>query len=76
MAQDFYAAFAVGEDDRHVTSIDEGGVALTAIKGLYERTDREIAKTRRENQTLRVHLAAERRELTALSTQVYALEKR
>ena len=34
MAQDFYAAFGVGEDDRHITSIDEDGVALSAIKAL------------------------------------------
>jgi regulator of replication initiation timing len=34
MAQDFYAAFKVGEDDRHITSIDEDGVALAAIKAL------------------------------------------
>jgi len=34
MAQDFYAAFRVGEYDRHITSIDEDGVALAAIKAL------------------------------------------
>jgi len=34
MAQDFYAAFNVGEDDKHITSIDEEGVALAAIKAL------------------------------------------
>jgi hypothetical protein len=35
MAQDFYAAFGVGEDDRHITSIDEDGVTLAAIKALH-----------------------------------------
>ncbi len=35
MAQDFYAAFGVGEDDRHITSIDEDGIALAAIKALH-----------------------------------------
>jgi hypothetical protein len=35
MAQDFYAAFGVGEDDKHITSIDEDGVALAAIKALH-----------------------------------------
>ncbi len=34
MAQDFYASFDVGEDNRHITSIDEDGVALAAIKAL------------------------------------------
>ncbi|HEX3467369.1 MAG TPA: tail fiber domain-containing protein, partial [Candidatus Elarobacter sp.] len=35
MAQDFYAAFKVGEDNTHITSIDEDGVALAAIKALH-----------------------------------------
>ena len=35
MAQDFYAAFGVGEDDTHITTIDADGVALAAIQGLY-----------------------------------------
>jgi hypothetical protein len=47
MAQDFYAAFGVGEDDKHITSIDEDGVALAAIKALHA-----------ENATLRARLAA------------------
>ncbi len=36
MAQDFYAAFNVGEDERHITTIDADGVALAAIQGLNE----------------------------------------
>ena len=35
VAQDFYAAFGVGEDDRHITAVDADGVALAAIQGLY-----------------------------------------
>jgi hypothetical protein len=38
MAQDFYAAFGVGEDNRHISSIDEDGVALSAIKALNRRS--------------------------------------
>jgi hypothetical protein len=34
MAQDFRAAFGLGEDERHITTIDEEGVALAAIKAL------------------------------------------
>ena len=37
MAQDLYAAFGLGDDDRHVTSIDEAGVAFAAIQGLYNQ---------------------------------------
>jgi hypothetical protein len=57
MAQDFYAAFGVGEDDRHITSIDEDGVALAAIKALHA-----------ENASLRDRLAALEKKVAALST--------
>ncbi|MEO6907564.1 MAG: tail fiber domain-containing protein [Abditibacteriaceae bacterium] len=36
MAQDFAAAFGVGHDDRHINSIDEGGISLAAIQALYQ----------------------------------------
>jgi hypothetical protein len=69
MAQDFYAAFKVGEDDKHITSIDEDGVALAAIKALHaengalrtqETTSRgAIATLHTENGVLRRRLAAD-----------------
>jgi hypothetical protein len=37
MAQDFAAAFSVGADDKHIATVDESGVALAAIKGLYQQ---------------------------------------
>ena len=36
MAQDFYAAFGLGVDDRHIGTVDADGVALAAIQGLYD----------------------------------------
>lgn len=36
MAQDFYALFNVGEDNRRISSIDPSGVALAAIKQLND----------------------------------------
>lgn len=36
MAQDFAAAFKVGEDDRFIEVVDANGVALAAIQGLYK----------------------------------------
>jgi len=53
MAQDFYGAFGVGEDDRHITSIDEDGVALAAIKALHAENGRLYA----ENSNLEQRLA-------------------
>ncbi len=56
MAQDFYAAFGVGEDDRHITSIDEDGVALAAVKALHAENaglHTENAALHAENLSLR-----------------------
>ncbi len=36
MAQDFSAAFGVGEKETMITTLDADGVSLAAIKGLYE----------------------------------------
>ena len=41
-AQDFAAAFNVGEDDRHIATVDEGGVALAAIQGLNQKLADEL----------------------------------
>ena len=35
MAQDFHAAFHVGQDNRYISTVDEEGVALAAIQELY-----------------------------------------
>jgi uncharacterized small protein (DUF1192 family) len=56
MAQDFYAAFGVGADDKHITSIDEDGVALAAIKALHAR----VGVLDAENASLRAQLAAQK----------------
>ena len=44
MAQDFYAAFSVGPDDKHIATVDEGGVALAAIQGLNEKLKEKDAQ--------------------------------
>lgn len=36
MAQDFYAAFGTGRDDKGISSLDSGGVALAAIQALSD----------------------------------------
>jgi hypothetical protein len=75
MAQDFYAAFEVGEDDRHITTIDEDGVALAAIKGLYEKSERNNAAALRENAALRGNVSSMQHELTQLAAKIESLEK-
>ena len=44
MAQDFYSAFHVGADDKHITTVDEGGVALAAIQGLNTKLKEKDAQ--------------------------------
>lgn len=41
MAQDFAAAFGVGHDDRHISTIDEGGVSLAGIQALYRLVQKQ-----------------------------------
>ena len=66
MAQDFYAAFAVGTDERHIAPIDEGGVALAAIQGLNEKLEARSQKLEAENAELKAQMA----ELKALVQQL------
>ncbi len=44
MAQDFKAAFGVGEDDRHISTTDADGVAFAAIQGLHEVVQEKEAR--------------------------------
>lgn len=44
MAQDFYASFSLGDNDKTIATIDADGVALAAIKGLHELMVEELAK--------------------------------
>ncbi|UCC79204.1 MAG: tail fiber domain-containing protein [Candidatus Zixiibacteriota bacterium] len=49
MAQDFYAAFGLGEDERHISTIDPAGVALAGVKELIEI----VNELREENKELK-----------------------
>jgi len=63
MAQDFAAAFGVGEDDTHITTVDADGVALAAIQGLYT-----------QNQALAAENTALRQQVDSLEARLTALE--
>jgi chromosome segregation ATPase len=39
MAQDFQDAFHLSGDDKHISVVDEGGVALAAIQGLNRKVE-------------------------------------
>lgn len=67
MAQDFYAAFGLGDDDKHIGTVDADGVALAAIKGVHAVTKEqqveitelkgELKQLRDQNNALEARLA-------------------
>jgi len=65
MAQDFKAAFGLGDSDKTINTADAQGVALTAIQGLAEVVQEKDAR-----------IAALSSKLSALEARLDALEKR
>ena len=66
MAQDFYAAFGVGEDERHITTVDEDGVALAAIQGLNQKLEARLKEKDEEIGTLKAGADELERRLSSL----------
>ena len=72
-AQDFRAAFGLGESERHISSVDAEGVSLAAVQALNRKHEaenaalkRENAGSRRGNYSLRQEIATLKREWGAL----------
>jgi hypothetical protein len=60
MAQDFHAAFGVGESDKHITTIDADGVLFAAVQGLNQvilDKDAQISLQRQEISDLKLRMA-------------------
>lgn len=80
MAEDFYAAFGLGPDDKHITAQDLGGVALAAIKALNQRSEQQqltikaqqerIAELEQWNKQMQVRITV----LEQVEARVVALE--
>jgi len=69
MAQDFRAAFGLGEDEKHIGIVDSEGVALAAIQELYRMNlekDKQIQAMQHELEELR----ATRGEVNVLRAQL------
>ena len=62
MAQDFHAAFALGDSDRSIGLLDASGVALAAIQGLNLKVEEQRAALREREAEIR----ALREEVAAL----------
>ncbi len=69
MAQDFYAAYGLGETDTGISTVDADGVALAAIQGLYtvvQEKDAALAAQQAEIAALRAAQAETDERLAAL----------
>jgi hypothetical protein len=69
-AQDFHAAFGLGESERTIATVDADGVALAAIQGLNQKLEETRAEVKRrdaENAELKARLAALERIVLNLS---------
>jgi Chaperone of endosialidase len=79
MAQDFYAAFGLGIDDKNITVSDVGGVALAAIQGLNQKL---IAESKRKDAKISAlekkaaKLEAIERASEAMKSELSAIKKK
>jgi hypothetical protein len=66
MAQDFRAAFELGETELGISTLDADGVALAAIQGLNAKLEAKLAAQAQELATLREQQALMQRTLDVL----------
>ncbi len=71
MAQDFYAAFNVGPDDKHIATVDADGVALAAIQGLNQKLEAGSQKSEDRIQKLETENAELKQRLEKLERQMH-----
>jgi len=63
VAQDFAAAFALGDSDKHIATVDADGVALAAIQGLNQKLEDELKEKDTKIHELERRLEALERKL-------------
>jgi hypothetical protein len=74
-AQDFHAAFGLGESERTISTVDADGVALAAIQGLNQKVESENAALRAENADLRRNLANLNKLVGKLAAEIHRVGK-
>src|SRR5262249_11428245 len=70
MAQDFAAAFGLGENDTTISTVDAQGVALAAIQGLHSLVKDQQAQL----DQLRTENSAQQAQIADLQARLAALE--
>jgi hypothetical protein len=73
MAQDFYAAFGLGEDEKRINTIDIDGVNMLAIQSLEQRT-RELKAAVAELEQMKNELASVKTENAEMKAQMILIE--
>jgi hypothetical protein len=58
MAQDFRAAFGLGDDEKTIATVDADGVALAAIQGLNAKLETQLAERDAQIRAMRAEIAA------------------
>jgi hypothetical protein len=76
VAQDFKAAFAVGESETGITSTDADGVALAAIQGLNQKLEEGMQKSEIHRRELEERLGQREQEIEVLKARLALLEAR
>ena len=69
MAQDFFAEFGVGEDDRHITTIDADGVSLAGVQALYGKLKGQEIQLREQQ----ARMGDQQKRIDALEQQLAAI---
>ena len=72
MAQDFYVAFGLGEDQHYIGTVDADGVALASIQGMYQVVQGKEAQIA----ALQAQNADQAQRLNNLEKRLTALENR
>ncbi len=52
MAQDFHAAFQLGDSEKAISTVDASGVALVAIQALKRKSDEQAAALEARDQVI------------------------
>ena len=61
VSQDFYRAFELGQDERHIAPLDANGVALAGIQALVQTVqeqEAQLTQLQQQNRELEARLAA------------------
>lgn len=76
LAEDFRAAFGLGESDRHIGHLDADGIALAAIQGLAQEVEDRDARIASVERDAREREAWTLRALAEKQTRIDALEEK